>query len=55
MQKSFDALKGKLTTAPAFVYSDYQKAFLACTDASNTAIGAVLSQLDATGWEHPIH
>ena len=46
MQKSFDASKQKLITAPVLAYPDYQKAFSACTDASNKAVGAVLSQMD---------
>ena len=54
MQKSFDALKVKLITAPVFAYPGYQTAFLVCT-ASNKAIGAVISQLDDNGREHPIH
>ena len=55
MQESFDALKLTLITAPALAYPDYQKALLAWNDASNKAIGAVLSQLDDNGREHPIH
>ena len=46
MQKSFDALKQKLITAPVLAYPDYLRKFLDCTDASNKAIGAVLSQLE---------
>ena len=55
MQKSFDAFKQKLITAPVLAYLDYQKAFLFCTDASGKDIGAVLSQLDDNGREHPTH
>ena len=43
MQKFFDCLKQKLITAPVLAYPDYQKSFLVCTNASNKAIGAVLS------------
>ena len=55
MQTSFDTLKQKLITVPVLAYPDYQKAFLVCTDASNKAIGTVLSQLGDNGREHPIH
>ena len=55
MQKSFDALKPKPITTPAFAYKKYQKSFLVCIEASNKATGAVLSQLDDKGRERPIH
>ena len=54
MQKSFDALKLKLITVPVSAYSDYQKSFLVCSDASNKAAVAVLSQLDDKKTEYPI-
>ena len=36
-------------------YPEYQKAFLVCSDTSNKAIIAVLSQLDDNVREYPIH
>ena len=53
--KYFDALKLKVVTAPVIAYSDYEKAFLIRPDASNKAIGSVISQLDDDGRELPIH
>ncbi len=44
-QEAFDALKAKLTQAPILSYPNFQVShFILDTDASNTAIGAVLSQ-----------
>ena len=37
------------------VYPNYGKPFIESTDASSKAVGAVLSQLDDNGREHPIH
>ncbi len=55
MQNAFEALKEALTTAPVLAYTDPEKAFIFATDASSKSIGAVLSQLDGDGREHPIH
>ena len=55
MQKAFESLKGALCTASVLAYPDYEKPFVVVTDASNKAIGAVLSQLDENGLENPIH
>ena len=55
MEKSFETLKLKLIAAPLSAYSDYQKYFLFCTNASNKATGAVLSQLDDNRREDPVH
>ena len=43
-QEAFDKLKEKLTSAPVLLISDQTKPFTVTTDASDTAIGAVLSQ-----------
>ena len=44
----------KPTTTPIFAYPDFTKEFILDADASNSAIGAVLSQLGLDGWEHVI-
>ena len=44
VQASFDILKQKLTTAPILAFPDMNETFILTTDASNTAIGYVLSQ-----------
>jgi len=46
-------LKEKLTTAPVLNYPDFQREFLVTTDASDYAIGAVLSQ-GPIGQDRPI-
>ena len=43
-QEAFDTLKGKLTNAPILAHPDFSQPFTLDTDASNQAIGAVLSQ-----------
>ncbi|KMQ83357.1 enzymatic polyprotein endonuclease reverse [Lasius niger] len=43
-QNAFDALKEKLMTAPVLKYPDFSEEFNVTTDASDYAIGAVLSQ-----------
>ena len=55
MQAAFEALKKSLTTPPVLIYPKYEKEFIVATDASSRAVGAVLSQLDDDGREHPIH
>ena len=45
-QKAFDVLRKKLTEAPVVRYPDEDKPFFLYTDASDTGLGAVLSQKD---------
>lgn len=52
-QKAFDTLKKALTTAPVLRLPDPTQPFILHTDASNYAIGAVISQEDQEG-ERPI-
>jgi hypothetical protein len=44
-QNAFERLRHFLTTAPVFAHPDFTKPFILDTDASGTAIGAVLSQV----------
>ena len=55
MQTAFEELKVMLTSAPILAYPDYEKPFVVCTDESSEAVGAVLSQADENGRNHPIH
>ena len=43
-QESFNILRARLVKAPLLAHPDFSKAFILDTDASDTAIGAVLSQ-----------
>ncbi|HVH95668.1 MAG TPA: reverse transcriptase family protein, partial [Bacillus sp. (in: firmicutes)] len=53
-QHAFDVLKGALVKEPILSYPDLSKEFILTTDASKIAVGAVLSQKDEHGKEHPI-
>jgi len=44
-QTAFDDLRNRLITAPILAYPDFSQPFLLFTDASNFAIGAILSQI----------
>ena len=50
----FNALKQKLTSAPILALPNWSKPFLLDTDVSETAIGAVLSQVHNDGSEYMI-
>ena len=50
-QASFDKLKSCLLSSPVLGYPDPSREFILDTDASDVAIGAVLSQLDDQGRE----
>ena len=53
-QKAFTLLKNSLSLAPLLAYPDFDKPFIVQTDASLKALGAVLSQVDKDGIEHPV-
>lgn len=53
-QVAFEKLKQALVTAPILVHAKMNKPFHVTADASNSAIGYYLSQLDETGREHVI-
>lgn len=53
-QAAFDCLRLKLTETTKLNLPDFAKPFRLACDASNLALGAVLSQLDEKGTEHPI-
>jgi len=55
MSTAFTQLKTALCSPPVLAYPDYEKEFIVSTDASSKAIGAVLSQADEDGREHPIY
>ena len=52
--ESFETLKKLLTTAPILSRPDFNKPFILVTDASKLGLGAILTQLDENGHEHPI-
>ena len=54
-QKSFDYIKDSLSVVPLLMYPDTNKPYVLYTDASDTCIGACLSQLDESGEEKPIY
>ena len=53
-QQSFDNLRERLISAPILAFPDCSKPFILDTDASNTGIGAVLSQKQEDGTERVI-
>ena len=53
-QLAFDSLKEELTRPPVLLSPNFEKPFRLQTDASERGIGAVLSQDDDEGVEHPV-
>ena len=53
-QEAFDRLKFELTNAPILTHPDFTREFILDTDASNLAIGAVLSQKSDDGKERVV-
>ena len=52
-EKAFKALKDRLCSSPILKSPDFDRKFILQTDASNRGVGAVLSQQDSDGVEHP--
>jgi len=53
-RKAFALLKLRLVTAPVLQFPDFARTFILQVDASEVAIGGVLSQKNAAGEEHPV-
>ncbi len=53
-QAAFDILKMAFTSAPVSIHFDLAKPFIVETDASDFALGAILSQFGIDGLLHPI-
>ena len=53
--KAFNKLKNRLSTAPVLIPPDWGKTFEVHVDASNFAIGSVLSQKNDEGHDRPIY
>lgn len=51
---AFNILKRKLTTAPILAFPDFGKPFVLSIDASDTAVGYVLGQINSQGLENVI-
>jgi hypothetical protein len=52
-QEAFEGLKQKLCTTPVLAYPNFKLSFIITTDASKTAIAAILSQVQG-GIERPL-
>ena len=53
-REAFLSLKAKLTSAPVLHSPDFRREFVLYTDASDVGLGAVLSQMDVEGHDHPV-
>ena len=52
--KVFNSLKNVPTSTPVLSSPNFERTFIPQTDASNYGVGAVLSQPDAEGPDHPV-
>ncbi|XP_041424995.1 uncharacterized protein LOC121395491 [Xenopus laevis] len=52
--QAFKTLKTSLASAPVLQAPDFTRRFVVQTDASNYGLGAVLSQVNSKGEEHPV-
>ena len=52
--EAFEKLKRMLTSTPVIWNPDFQRPFILQTDASDQGVGAVLSQCDDEGHDHPV-
>ena len=53
-QSAFEELRHHLSTAPVLAHPNFSRPFILDTDASDTGIGAVLSQIDDNGMERVV-
>ncbi|GFX63257.1 retrovirus-related Pol polyprotein from transposon 297 [Trichonephila clavipes] len=53
-ENAFRELKGKLIDKPVLYAPNFEREFIVQTEASNAGMGAVLTQLNEQGEEHPI-
>ncbi|GFX57627.1 retrovirus-related Pol polyprotein from transposon 17.6 [Trichonephila clavipes] len=53
-ENAFRELKGKLIDKPVLYAPNFEREFIVQTDASNAGMGAVLTQINEQGEEHPI-
>jgi hypothetical protein len=53
-QYAFQTLRNKLVSPPVLVFPEFSKEFILDTDASDSGIGAVLSQIDDRGQERVV-
>ena len=53
-REAFLSLKAKLTSAPVLHSPDFSREFILYTDASDVGLGALLSQMDVEGHDHPV-
>lgn len=52
-KEAFESLKSKLSSRPCLKPVNFDREFIVTVDSSTTGVGAILSQLDERGVEHP--